>query len=183
MFLLEDKSVIQYNKGDHTGSAWKRVNIETVGKKQHLRAGPEMHLLLTLPPPSWAPPKLAQLLNALLLSPLSRSPAVRNSGHQALLPQPGNLPAPSHIFISLWVEDSHINYFFHVCSALPVFSGNSRINYLLCLLSFQLHHRFLPSASLSAHLPCIISPQILHFKIKFFIFLMPTQQICFSFLV
>ena len=69
-----------------------------------------------------------------------------------------------------------MNYFFHVCSALPVFSGNSRINYLLCLLSFQLYHWFLPSVSLSAHLPCIISPQSLHFKINSLSFSCPLSK-------
>ena len=103
------------------------------------------------------------LLSSLSSAQISRRKELRPWGWiTAPLPQPGvSLLAPSNL-ISLREEDSRINYFFHICSVLPVFSGNSCINYSLCLLSCQVYYWLLPLSFLYHF------PQILHFKIKLF---------------
>ena len=108
---------------------------------------------------------------------LSRSPAVRNSGHQALLPQPGNLPAPSHIF----------TYF----SLSGRFSYELLLSCLLCTscLLRELTHQLFTLSSEFSTIPLVPSlsfslcPSALYyfpskstFQNQFFIFLMSTQQ-------
>lgn len=97
------------------------------------------------------------------------SPAVRTTDHQTDSPSSStcDLFAPSHTFTYASLSgNSHINYFFHVCSTLPVSSSILVINYVLTVpWVFNYTVGSAPSVSLSAHLLGIIFPQYPHFKI------------------
>lgn len=131
---------------------WNRVNIETLGKNQHLRVGPERHhpqmalcWLLQSLPNSWMP-----ALSSLSSRQISCSKELRPWGWiTAPLPQPVSLLAPSNVF----------TYF----SQRGRFSYQLLLSCLLCTscLLRELLHQLFPLSSEFSSILLAPSPQFL----------------------
>lgn len=134
--------------------------------------------------PSLALLKLV-ILNPLLLSPKSQqiltAPAVRRPGQRAklylfFLSLWTYLHPHTVLLTSLWVEIlMEITPFIPALHFLSLQESHS-ITYLVSWVSSSTTCSS-PSVSLSAHWLCIIFPQYPRFETKFFIFLVPTQQV------
>lgn len=74
----------------------------------------------------------------------------------------GELTCTLKSYFSPGRKDSHINYFFHICSVPHIFAQGTLASIISCLLSCQVYYWLLSPVSY------ILFPQILHFKIKFF---------------